>query len=347
MKNLNNRNAIESLGSRNKQIGYLYLRDAVSADFIAKYICENWNAGYIFELNPGPGVLTKAILSIGVPSLRVFEKNEEYLPALKDLSDSHPNLEIIEQDFLYLPSIESKQSTDYIEVLDTFFKGIPEYSWDDRVPLRIFLIGSSKKSILFLRFLLAVLPHRTSIFSYGRCEFFVLLSELEYMKIKAEPKDSFANYRWSTVLYNLFFRVDCLKQFDHEICGPSPQQRNKKKNEDKFLYLVKLSPKPELFSSLVNGNRVPDIYFFIRHHLAKRSGLVIPTMEGWITSCGPRLIKEGMNVFTKFGDLSPKQLLALFNQFSSWPEYENSVFHAAMQRFYGKGPLIEEEDELS
>lgn len=71
------------------------------------------------------------------------------------------------------------------------------------------------------------------------------------------------------------------------------------------------------------------------------------SFRGWVPSCGPRLIKEGMNVFTKFGDLSPEQLLLLFNQFSSWPEYEESIFHVSLRKYYGRHSLPFDDDENS
>lgn len=67
--------------------------------------------------------------------------------------------------------------------------------------------------------------------------------------------------------------------------------------------------------------------------------------RGWIPLCGPRLIKEGMNVFRRFGDLSPQQILLLFNQFSSWPEYKDSAFQAAAVRYYRKEVFSYEDDD--
>ncbi|KFM79897.1 Dimethyladenosine transferase 2, mitochondrial, partial [Stegodyphus mimosarum] len=101
-------------------------------------------------------------------------------------------------------------------------------------------------------------------------------------------------------------------------------------------YLVKLTPVSDLPKLVTDSNKLLEFYYFVRNHLGKRTAYVIPTMEKWIPFCGPRLIKEGMNVFTRFGDLNPKQILMLFNQFSSWPEYEDSSFHTAFQKYNRK-----------
>ncbi|KAF8794448.1 26S proteasome non-ATPase regulatory subunit like protein [Argiope bruennichi] len=332
--------------SRLKQHDYFYLSDPISADIIAYHLCEKWDDGYVFEVNPGPGVLSKALLKAGVPCLRVFEKNEVFLSELKELSKQHSNFEIIEEDFLFLPSLEAKTfDDDSVSYLDAFFKDVPKLSWEEGAPFRIFSIISNKKSIRFSRFLLAALSNRCSIFFYGRCELFLVLSHSEYLYLMAEPKENFAIYRWSTVLYRSFFEISVLNKFTPDIFSPSPSRHGKKKNEENNFYLVKFIPRSDLFSSLVNNNKLQDFYFFIRHLLVKRTGLVIPTMEGWVPSCGPRLIKEGMNVFTRFGDLSPEQLLMLFNQFSSWPEYEESTFHVSLRRYYGKKSFPFDDDE--
>lgn len=52
----------------------------------------------------------------------------------------------------------------------------------------------------------------------------------------------------------------------------------------------------------------------------------------WIPDCGPRLIKNGLSIFTKFGELSPQEIVHIFNQFSSWPEYELSAFKSGISR---------------
>lgn len=38
-----------------------------------------------------------------------------------------------------------------------------------------------------------------------------------------------------------------------------------------------------------------------------------------------------MNIFTVFGDLSPSQMLTLFNTFVNWPEYKECIFLTSME----------------
>ena len=55
----------------------------------------------VFEVGPGPGGLTRAILSLGAKKLIAIERDERCLPALAEISDHYPGrLEVIEGDAL-------------------------------------------------------------------------------------------------------------------------------------------------------------------------------------------------------------------------------------------------------
>lgn len=38
-----------------------------------------------------------------------------------------------------------------------------------------------------------------------------------------------------------------------------------------------------------------------------------------------------INIFTEFGDLSPTQILTVFDQFTNWPEYTSCPFVASLE----------------
>jgi 16S rRNA (adenine1518-N6/adenine1519-N6)-dimethyltransferase len=55
----------------------------------------------VFEVGPGPGGLTRAILSLGAEKLVAIERDSRCLPALAEISDHYPGrLEVIEGDAL-------------------------------------------------------------------------------------------------------------------------------------------------------------------------------------------------------------------------------------------------------
>lgn len=53
---------------------------------------------------------------------------------------------------------------------------------------------------------------------------------------------------------------------------------------------------------------------------------------------------SNMNIFTQFGDLCPSQMLSLFSEFRSWPEYPLSPFLASLENCLLKLEAAEEQD---
>lgn len=45
-----------------------------------------------------------------------------------------------------------------------------------------------------------------------------------------------------------------------------------------------------------------------------------------------------MNIFTEFGELTPSQVLTLFNEFINWPEFRQSPFLQTMEQQQAKSP---------
>lgn len=137
------------------------------------------------------------------------------------------------------------------------------------------------------------------------------------------------------------------------------------------MYLVRIIPRKNLFD-LISSEKMPALWYFIKQHCVSRKNKIIPSLEKWIPGCGPRLITfnkksevvknldaninlkslpmfstpsttmsindnaQGINIFTQFGDLSPSQMLNLFHVFSSWPEYNQCTFLAAMENSFLK-----------
>lgn len=51
----------------------------------------------------------------------------------------------------------------------------------------------------------------------------------------------------------------------------------------------------------------------------------------WIPGCGPHFIAQGYTIFTQFGDLTPLQILDIFLNFISLPEFNDSTFLSSME----------------
>jgi len=52
-----------------------------------------------------------------------------------------------------------------------------------------------------------------------------------------------------------------------------------------------------------------------------------------VPNCGIRLIAKNYTVYTQFGDLTPAQILEIFKEFKSWPEYNEDNFLSSMRKY--------------
>lgn len=67
----------------------------------------------------------------------------------------------------------------------------------------------------------------------------------------------------------------------------------------------------------------------------------------WVPGCGIRLIAKDYTIFTQFGDLTPAQIVELFKEFKSWPEYNENNFLASMKQSSIHSELIAAELEYN
>lgn len=322
---------------KSKRDSYSYVIDDTTAKSIAEYVKQHTsNDAYVFEANPGPGILSRAMLEAGIPHLRVFEKEENFSPTLQELKSSYPDsFEIVNEDLMLLPKSETKDFHEGTEEADVFFHGIRKRMWKEASPISLVSVIANQTSVNFMRSMLPKISMMSSFFAFGRCQFFLIFSEKEYMYVTAKPKKNLDKYRSCTVLYNIFFDINFIKEVPG-VCLSSDHLSLKKrvKWEASNLYFAHLIPKADMFESVAPADILPELYYFVRHHMTKRTDNVIEVMEKWIPSCGSRLVFDGMKTFTRFGDLRPSEMLYVFQLFSSWPEYEESTFKHVTELFF-------------
>ncbi|XP_053698409.1 dimethyladenosine transferase 2, mitochondrial [Sabethes cyaneus] len=135
-------------------------------------------------------------------------------------------------------------------------------------------------------------------------------------------------------------------------------------------YLMRIVPRQNLHD-FCSPDNLKLLKFFVYQHLISRKNRIVPAMEKWIPYCGARLIlnqnyvpsgaelereeslplflqkssplrkndlPERVTIFTEFGELTPSQILAVFDRFISWPEFQQSPFIQSAEQ-YQKRPL--------
>ncbi len=92
--------------SASKALGQNFLLDAQLLDRIAK-VPGDLRDARVFEIGPGPGGLTRALIDAGA-SITAVERDRRCLPALAELAETHPGrLRVIEGDALQVPLEEA------------------------------------------------------------------------------------------------------------------------------------------------------------------------------------------------------------------------------------------------
>jgi 16S rRNA (adenine1518-N6/adenine1519-N6)-dimethyltransferase len=88
--------------SASKALGQNFLLDSQLLDRIAA-IPGDLTGHSVYEVGPGPGGLTRALIDAGA-NVTVVERDHRCLPALQELSDAHPGqLRIVEGDAMAVP----------------------------------------------------------------------------------------------------------------------------------------------------------------------------------------------------------------------------------------------------
>ncbi|CAG0889796.1 unnamed protein product [Darwinula stevensoni] len=304
----------------------------------------------IFEVNPGPGILSRNLLKAGVKRLRLFEDEPAFFPSTQRLIEEFgkDRIEVVNENFFALPKRLFQDAEESTMVrFQTFLGGLRQYPWDSTdSALTVIGVYPVHHSPTFLRYLLYIYQMRSVIFQFGKAQLLLCINPNIYkvrrpteMNLTAGPEDGFIRYRRQSVIFQLFFNVEELEEFPRSAFFPwsydmqkKSAAKNKRKNfletDYSHLCLVRITPKKEVPG--VPVEQLQELTFFVSHHLQSRTSPIIPALEKWIPGCGPRLIIKGMTIYSRFGDLTPGEILDLYKEFSSWPEYQHSTFRAAV-----------------
>ncbi|KYM97609.1 PREDICTED: dimethyladenosine transferase 2, mitochondrial isoform X2 [Cyphomyrmex costatus] len=299
------------------------------------------NMCYVVELNPGFGILTRELLKAGVPLIHLYESNLKLRKIQEMLCTKYPGkLNLISFKNSNLFGITRVFFDDKVtdEKYEDNFKAIDSKNWEDKTYMQV--IGACDNTNLFT-FIIHNLIFRNGFMFYGRPVFYIAI--LPSMWNKYNMCTSLNIYTYTKVMFKLMFNYELLGTLSRKAFIPwSTKKRNFKrtsallsaKQNYNQLYVIKLEPKTDIYSQLSPKDWITFSYF-VRHHMQKRRTRVIPSLEKWIPDCGIRLIAKDYTIYTQFGDLTPEQILELFKEFKSWPEYKESHFIDSMNDSVG------------
>lgn len=319
----------------------LYLIDSDIADEIFYLIRSDLLStdSHIIEVNPGLGLITQKLLATEIQKLRLFETEQHFVSLLKDMisKSQNVNVDVLHLNFSHFWSLSYQDKMDKGNRIETIMSGISHKPWEGEPVFKIF---GALPNYTFIRYFIFSTFFQNGISLYGRPEMYVILTPPAYIKLTCNREAGYFLYRSLSVLFQLIFETELLKKVPCKAFVPwrtkyVPQKKSKlskvNRIDEEFLYLVKIKGRPNLYSEIVPSYLLKPLWYFIHQNMVKRSSKVIPQMERWVPGCGPRLISKGLTIFHEFGDLSPFQILELFLEFSSWPEFSTCPFLHSME----------------
>ncbi|XP_021934048.1 dimethyladenosine transferase 2, mitochondrial isoform X2 [Zootermopsis nevadensis] len=297
----------------------------------------------VFEVNPGLGFISRGLLAAGIQRLWLCESAVSFAQQMKELQNEFPErVKVLNKDLFMLAKLAYQDNMDGGSRVQSLFHGVPKAEWEDDPVMKI--IGVLP-SLSFIKHVIQSHVFQTGIIAYGRPEFYFIMSPAQYFYLTCRPGDGYFFYRSTSILFQLIFEWNLLEKLPRTGFLPWEAKHSIKKwsklvkvqtIDPDFMYLVKIVPRRDFFRTVVSADQLQPLWFFVRHHLRSRKNRVIPQLEKWIPGCGPRIIMDGMTIFTEFGDLTPQEILSVFQKFVSWPEYPECPFLASMETTFMK-----------
>lgn len=237
----------------------------------------------MMEFNPGPGILTRGLLDAGF-RVAALENERDFIPGLKKLeADSDGQLRVFYcnpyklDPFFKRPIPPIMYAKDLMEEL-----GISEVPWDAESPFNIFgILHHEDASNLLWRFLHAVYDRRI-VFRYGRAELNFLMHEKMYKSLICGPADT-VNYKARTVVCRIAFDCQLLLQLPASAFWKTHKKSNSKFSEsaNSHLYLVRLTPRRNLFDNTFLPGRGDLLITFIKQCFTKQNRTLREQLESW------------------------------------------------------------------
>lgn len=309
------------------------------------------NTCFVAELNPGYGVLTTELLKNDVPLIHLYETKKQLHPILNAIVKMYPGrLDLRKLNLLSICKLFYKDGNEAENQIHEIFRGIQNKKWEDETSMQIVGATSNK---LFFHHLMQSLLFRNYFMSRGRPVFYLAIPPSLWHKYTCDTSNA-KIYTYTKVMFQAMFNCKFLGTLNRNAFLPWPRQNRKVKQTSSRMWakqdyeqlnVIKIEPKSSLYLQLSQNDWITFSYF-VRHHMQKRCNRVIPELEKWVPECGIRLIAKDYTIFTQFGDLTPAQLIELFKEFKSWPEYNESNFLALMNNLNPSNEFTEFEDNL-
>ncbi|XP_020389201.1 dimethyladenosine transferase 2, mitochondrial [Rhincodon typus] len=289
------------------------------------------NNALIFECNPGPGVLTRALLNGGAQRVVALESDKQFLPALQSLERRlHGQLEVVHCDFFKLDPIGRGSVRPPAMLSEKLFNdlGIAPAAWTEDIPIRVIGILPQKNERNVLWKHIYALFERISVFQLGRIEMNVLMSEKEYTKLTAEA-GNLKHYQALSALYQVACEIQLLHKEPWSSFATNSKNggcaipRSSLTND--HLCLVRLTPRKDLFNQTFTAANSSTLVLMLKQCLTKRKAKLIDRLESWCPGSGVKLLTQvGLSEDILTGEVRPEEYKELFEAMEHSQDFSQS-----------------------
>lgn len=245
----------------------------------------------ILECNPGPGVLTEALLRAGARVV-AFESEKSFIPHLKSLRKYvEGELRVVPCDFFKMdPRHQEIIKPEYNSQVIFQDFGIKAVPWTAGVPIKVFGILPNKYERRILWKTLFDLYSCDSIFRYGRIELNLFVTEKEFQKLIATPKRPDLYH-----VLSVLWQVACDIKFIHMESWSSfsvytenghlekTKLRESLKSMKQNLYFIQMTPRKGLFTEHLSPLNYDIFFHMVKHCFGKRSAPIIQHLSSLST----------------------------------------------------------------
>uniref|UniRef100_A0A6I8P267 rRNA adenine N(6)-methyltransferase n=1 Tax=Ornithorhynchus anatinus TaxID=9258 RepID=A0A6I8P267_ORNAN len=243
----------------------------------------------------GPGILTRALLQTGARVV-ALESDAAFLPHLQSLKNSlDGQLEVVHCDFFAL-DCNSEILKPPAMLSEHLFEGlgIQEVPWTADIPVKIVGFLPSRREPHTLWRLLYSLYQRLSVFSYGRIELNMFLSEKEYTRLVSKPNEK--KYQALSVLWQIACDIELLHMCGalhrvSEVCHMQDRLEMQQINQSN-LCLVKMTPRKDLFSESLTPLNSTFFFHLVKQSFVKHKFKLMDNLNLWNPFDGENILKR-------------------------------------------------------
>lgn len=308
--------------SRSRLESKRYILSPSLAETMVPFLLKNDGCDLILEINPGPGILTRALLQRGARVI-ALESDKAFIPHLESLGKKlGGKLHVLHSDFFKLDPRSFGVIKPVVNSKLLFQKfGIETLPWSKGIPLKVVGIFPTKNEKKMIWKVLHDIYSCTSIYRYGRVQLNLFFNELESQRMMANPLNPNLYYALS-VLWQVAYDVKLLHMepcSSFDISSQSGQQEKPQCKESleqqiqQNLCLIQLTPHKNLFSQHLTSVNYDVFFHMTKQCFLKRQGKLIDHLPSLSPIDAMDILKEiNQDKTIKIIDMYPSDFKCLF-----------------------------------